>query len=168
PIVPVECGYLGYYHYPCKVDAKAAVQVAYNTQLASSLAGKNFDKLQPHHKNSIVLKKTTAYSRGGAPEEVKGARIGEAFQNKTFLDPSGFGGDPAEVGFILEGVSFIQLPAPQTKGEIACRLFPVKKKKKKIIHMCLLRTPHHPSCLDLAQTPNRSKHCIDTMLYFSL
>ena len=37
PIVHVECGYLQQYHYPCKVDPKAAVQVAYHTALASAL-----------------------------------------------------------------------------------------------------------------------------------
>ncbi len=31
PIVHVECGYLQGYHYPCKVDPKAAVSVAYHT-----------------------------------------------------------------------------------------------------------------------------------------
>ncbi|MGL5693004.1 MAG: glycoside hydrolase family 1 protein, partial [Peptostreptococcaceae bacterium] len=30
PIVPVECGYLGHYHYPCVVDFKRAVQVGYH------------------------------------------------------------------------------------------------------------------------------------------
>lgn len=38
PIVHVECGYLYQYHYPCEVNPKKAVQVAYNTQLASALA----------------------------------------------------------------------------------------------------------------------------------
>ena len=37
-IVHVECGYLQQYHYPCKVDPKAAAQVAYHTALASALA----------------------------------------------------------------------------------------------------------------------------------
>ena len=38
PIVPVEFGYFYDAHYPHKVDAAAAVKVAYHTQLASSLA----------------------------------------------------------------------------------------------------------------------------------
>ena len=38
PIVPVEFGYFYDAHFPHKVDAKAAVQVAYNTQLASTLS----------------------------------------------------------------------------------------------------------------------------------
>ncbi len=54
PIVPVECGYLGNYHYPCKVDAKAAVAVAYHTQLASSLAVKACHEVNPH-KNRYCL-----------------------------------------------------------------------------------------------------------------
>ena len=40
PIVPVEFGYFYDAHYPHKVDAQAAVKVAYHTQLASSLAVK--------------------------------------------------------------------------------------------------------------------------------
>ncbi|SQE78325.1 beta-glucosidase [Streptococcus pyogenes] len=102
PIVPVECGYLGYYHYPCKVDAKAAVQVAYNTQLASLLAVKACHELHSDHKISIVLNMTPAYPRSDAPEDVKAARIAELFQTKSFLDPSVLGVYPAELVSILE------------------------------------------------------------------
>ncbi len=45
PIVHVECGYLLCYHYPCKVDPKAAVQVAYHTALASASAIKEYHTL---------------------------------------------------------------------------------------------------------------------------
>ena len=55
PIVPVEFGYFYDAHYPHKVDAKAAVQVAYHTQLASSLAVKACHELLPDSKIGIVL-----------------------------------------------------------------------------------------------------------------
>ena len=58
PIVPVECGYMNNLHYPCKVNPKAAVAVAYHTQLASSLAVKACHEINPNHKISIVLNLT--------------------------------------------------------------------------------------------------------------
>ncbi len=84
PIVPVECGYLGSYHYPCKVDAKAAVVVAYHTQLASSLAVRACHQLHPDHKISIVLNLTPAYPRSQSPEDLQAARIAELFQTRAF------------------------------------------------------------------------------------
>ena len=103
PIVPVECGYLYQYHYPCKVDAKSAVQVAYNTQLASSLAVRACHTNNPAHKIGIVLNLTPAYPRSQHPADVTAARIAELFQAKSFLDPSVLGKYPAELVDILEG-----------------------------------------------------------------
>ncbi|HFU4433426.1 TPA: glycoside hydrolase family 1 protein [Streptococcus suis] len=102
PIVPVECGYLGSYHYPCKVDAKAAVVVAYHTQLASSLAVRACHQLHPDHKISIVLNLTPAYPRSQSPEDLQAARIAELFQTRSFLDPSVLGQYPRELVDILE------------------------------------------------------------------
>ncbi len=102
PIVPVECGYLNHLHYPCKVDAKVAVQVAYNTQLASSLAVKACHEVNPADKISIVLNLTPAYPRSQTPEDLKAARIAELFQTKSFLDPSVLGVYPKELVHILE------------------------------------------------------------------
>ncbi|HFH9920884.1 MULTISPECIES: glycoside hydrolase family 1 protein [Streptococcus] len=102
PIVPVECGYLGSYHYPCKVDAKAAVAVAYHTQLASSLAVKACHELHPDHQISIVLNLTPAYPRSDSPEDQKAARIAELFQTKSFLDPSVLGAYPEELVAIID------------------------------------------------------------------
>lgn len=76
--------------------------MAYNTQLASSLAVKACHKLHPDHKISIVLNMTPAYPRSDAPEDVKAARIAELFQTKSFLDPSVLGVYPAELVSILE------------------------------------------------------------------
>ena len=41
-------------HYPHKVDAKAAVQVAYHTQLASTLAVKACHEILPDSKIGII------------------------------------------------------------------------------------------------------------------
>ncbi len=88
PIVHVECGYLNCYHYPCKVDPKAAVQVAYHTALASAKAVREYHKLNQGGKIGIVLNLTPAYPRSDNPADVKAARIAELFANKSFLDPS--------------------------------------------------------------------------------
>ncbi len=88
PIVHVECGYLQQYHYPCKVDPKAAVQVAYHTALASALAVRACHEVIPDAKIGIVLNLTPAYPRSDNPADVRAAHIAELFANKSFLDPS--------------------------------------------------------------------------------
>lgn len=88
PIVHVECGYLNCYHYPCKIDPKAAVQVAYHTALASAKAIREYHKLNQGGKIGIVLNLTPAYPRSDNPADFKAARIAELFANKSFLDPS--------------------------------------------------------------------------------
>ncbi|WP_303972728.1 glycoside hydrolase family 1 protein [Streptococcus merionis] len=97
PIVPVECGYFYQYHYPATVDPKAGIQVAYHTQLASSLAVKACHELIPASKIGIVLNLTPAYPRSQHPADVKAARIAELFQAKSFLDPSVKGAYPQEL-----------------------------------------------------------------------
>ncbi|MGY3725479.1 6-phospho-beta-glucosidase [Granulicatella balaenopterae] len=116
PIVPVECGYLYQYHYPCKVDPKAAVQVAYNTQLASALAVKACHEANPDHKISIVLNLTPAYPRSSHPADQKAARIAELFQAKSFLDPSVLGEYPKE---LVELVKKHDLTPDTTPEELA-------------------------------------------------
>lgn len=88
PIVHVECGYLQNYHYPCKVDPKAAAQVAYHTALASALAVQTYHEKNQGGKIGIVLNLTPAYPRSDNPADVEAARIAELFQNKSFLDPA--------------------------------------------------------------------------------
>ncbi|UPQ86092.1 glycoside hydrolase family 1 protein [Ignavigranum ruoffiae] len=88
PIVHVECGYLYQYHYPCKVDAKAAVQVAYHTQLASALAVKAAHEVNEKNKIGIILNLTPAYPRSDQPADKEAAEIAELFQARSFLDPS--------------------------------------------------------------------------------
>ena len=101
PIVPVEFGYFYDAHYPHKVDAAAAVKVAYHTQLASSLAVKVCHEVDPNYQIGVVLNLTPAYPRSQHPADVKAARIAELFQAKSFLDPSVLGTYPPELVEIL-------------------------------------------------------------------
>ena len=101
PIVPVEFGYFYDAHYPHKVDAAAAVKVAYHTQLASSLAVKACHEVDPSYRIGVVLNLTPASPRSQHPAYVKAARIAELFQAKSFLDPSVLGTYPPELVEIL-------------------------------------------------------------------
>ncbi|MBW4846131.1 MULTISPECIES: glycoside hydrolase family 1 protein [Clostridia] len=102
PIVHVECGYLQGYHYPCKVDPKAAVSVAYHTALASALAVKEYHSMKQEGKIGIVLNLTPAYPRSSHPEDEKAAKIAELFQNKSFLDPAVKGTYDPELVALIE------------------------------------------------------------------
>lgn len=102
PIVPVEAGYLGDFHYPAKHDFKAAIQVGYNTQLASSMAVEACHRLNPDHRISVILNLTPAYPKSDSPEDKKAARIAELFQAKSFLDPSVKGEYPEELVQIVK------------------------------------------------------------------
>lgn len=101
PIVPVEFGYFYDAHYPHKVDAAAAVKVAYHTQLASSLAVQVCHEVDLNYRIGVVLNLTPAYPRSQHPADVKAARIAELFQAKSFLDPSVLGTYPPELVEIL-------------------------------------------------------------------
>lgn len=113
PIVPVECGYLGNFHYPCKVDAKAAATVAYHTQLASSLAVRACHELHPDHRIAIVLNLTPAYPASESSEDKKAARMAELFQTRSFLDPSVLGTYPEELVSVLKEHGIL----PETSSE---------------------------------------------------
>lgn len=88
PIVHVECGYLNCYHYPCKVDPKAAVQVAFNTALASAMAIKVYKEMNQGGKIGIILNLTPAYPRSENSSDLKAAFVAELFANRSFLDPA--------------------------------------------------------------------------------
>lgn len=102
PIVHVESGYLNQYHYPMKVDAKAAVQVAYYTQLASSMAVRALREVNPDKKISIILNLTPAYPRSEHPADIRAAEVAELFQAKSFLDPSVKGEYPEKLVKIIK------------------------------------------------------------------
>ena len=107
PIVHVECGYLNQHHYPMKVDAKAAVQVAYYTQLASSLAVKAMREVNPDKKIGIILNLTPAYPRSDHPGDLKAAENADLLQIRSFLDPSVKGEYPERLVEILDEVDLL-------------------------------------------------------------
>lgn len=102
PIVHVECGYLYQYHYPCEVDPEKAVQVAYNTQLASAKAIKSLREIDKDKKIGIILNLTPAYPRSNHPNDLDAARIADLFAQKSFLDPSVLGVYPKELVDIIK------------------------------------------------------------------
>ncbi|MDO5026250.1 MAG: glycoside hydrolase family 1 protein [Tissierellia bacterium] len=102
PIVHVECGYLNQYHYPMEVDPKKAVQVAFNTQLASAKAIQEFRKTGLRSKIGIVLNLTPAYPRSSHPKDVEAAKYADLFTCKSFLDPSVLGTYPRELVEIIK------------------------------------------------------------------
>lgn len=103
PIVPVECGYLADFHYPCVKDMKRAVEVAYNTMLASSKAIKEFKDMKCEGKIGVILNLTPSYPRSNDKEDVKAANLADLLFNRSFLDPSVLGEYPKELlDFIKE------------------------------------------------------------------
>lgn len=102
PIVHVECGYLLGYHYPYKVDPKAAVQVGYHTALANALAIKNYRELNGDGKIGIVLNLSPCYPRSENKWDLKASFIADLFANKSFLDPAVKGYFPIELIDIIK------------------------------------------------------------------
>jgi len=87
PVVPVEGGYLYDFHYPNVVDFKRAVQVAYNTTIASAKAIKEFKILNiKYAKIGIILNLTPSYPRSNNPTDLKAANIADLLFNRSFLD----------------------------------------------------------------------------------
>lgn len=104
PIVVVECGYLLGFHYPDLKDGKKAVQVAYNLQLASSLAIERFRKINKNAqaKIGIILNLTPNYAKDEEIQNLKAAHFADLWQNQLFLDASVKGYFPQELVNILE------------------------------------------------------------------
>lgn len=104
PIVPVEGGYLYQFHYPAEVNLKNAVQVAYHEALASAKAIKAYRKAGIEGEIGIILNLTPSYPRDEKnPEDVKAAKIADAFFNRSFLDSSVKGEFPADlIGLLRE------------------------------------------------------------------
>ncbi|HAP6208269.1 TPA: glycoside hydrolase family 1 protein, partial [Enterococcus faecium] len=98
PIVPVEAGYLYRWHYPEESDMKKAIQVGYHEALASALAIKAYHEMDQSGVIGIILNLTPSYPRDESnPEDVKAARIADAFFNRSFLDPAVKGEFPSEL-----------------------------------------------------------------------
>ncbi|MBN8236407.1 glycoside hydrolase family 1 protein [Halobacillus kuroshimensis] len=101
PIVPVEMGYLNHYHYPCVVDMKRAVQVAFHSMLASAKAIEQYRKLGHDGKVGIILNLTPSYPRSDNEADEKAAETADLFFNRSFLDPSVLGRYPEELTALL-------------------------------------------------------------------
>ena len=103
PVVPVECGYLGEYHYPCVVDFKRAIQVGYHIMLSSSLAIMEYKKLNQDGEIGIIINLTPSYPRSDSEEDLKASEIADLLLNRAFLDPSVLGEFPVKlIDFIKE------------------------------------------------------------------
>lgn len=114
PIVPVEGGYLYDFHYPNKVDAKAAVQVAYHTAVASAKAIELFHQMGDNRgKIGIILNLTPSYPRSQNPADLKASEVADLFFNRSFLDPSVLGEYPEQLKAIVKQHDI----APETEAE---------------------------------------------------
>lgn len=108
PIVPVEGGYLYKFHYPSVVDMKKAVQVAYHETLASAKAIKIYHEMNLDGQIGIILNLTPSYPRNeNDPEDVKAARLADAFFNRSFLDPAIKGTFPEDLVSLLKGLDYL-------------------------------------------------------------
>ncbi|WP_421038693.1 glycoside hydrolase family 1 protein [Streptococcus hyointestinalis] len=107
PIVPVEGGYLYDFHYPNEKNLKHAIQVGFNEALASSLAIKAYHESQDGQ-IGIILNLTPSYPRDEKnAEDVKAARIADAFFNRSFLDPAIKGEYPEDLIAIVKDLDMI-------------------------------------------------------------
>ena len=106
PIVPVEAQYMYKFHYPLVVDGKKAMQVLYNTALASAKAIETYKEYKKETGNNgeigIILNLTPSYPRSENEEDIKAAEISDAVFNNSFLDPAIKGEFPRLLTEILE------------------------------------------------------------------
>lgn len=109
PIVPVEMGYLNDYHYPCVVDMKRAVAVAYHSMLASAKVIQAYREMKQDGEIGVILNLTPSYPRSESEADVKAAHIADLFFNRSFLDPSVLGEYPSDLVELLR--SYDLLPA---------------------------------------------------------
>lgn len=107
PIVPVECGYLGEYHYPAVVDFKRAVQVGYHIMLSSALAIMEYKKLNLEGQIGIIINLTPSYPRSNSKEDLNASNIADLILNRSFLDPSVHGEFPNELVEFLKNHNLI-------------------------------------------------------------
>ena len=102
PMVIPEGGYMYKFHYPKKIDGKAACQIIFNLNLASAKVIEAFKKSKCNGKIGIVLNLTPAYPRSNSAEDVAAAKFAEDFKNRLFLDPAVLGKFPEELVEILK------------------------------------------------------------------
>lgn len=108
----VEAGYLYRWHYPEESDMKKAIQVGYHEALASALAVKAYHSMALDGSIGIILNLTPSYPRDeNNPEDVKAAKLADAFFNRLFLDPAVKGEFPPELIAIVKELDMV--PAMQ-------------------------------------------------------
>lgn len=108
PVVIPEQGYLYQHHYPLVRDEKRAVQVAYHIQLASSMAVREFRKMNSPGQIGIVTNLTPAYCQD--PDNTEDQNASQAVDlifNRSFLDPSVKGEYPRELVSLLKDNSVL-------------------------------------------------------------
>lgn len=119
PVVPAEAGYLYNTHYPNELDFHKAVQVGYNSLLASAKAINAYKKMGGKGKIGIILNISPSYPRSQHPADVKAAQIADLLYNRSFLDPSVKGEFPEELMELLRGLGFLPVVEPDDKDIIS-------------------------------------------------
>ena len=117
PKVILDGEYLYQFHYPLLVDCPAAVQVAYNLNLASAKAIEKF-KIWKENNNSdaqigTILNLTPAYPATNDPEDVKAAHFATMWDDNMFLDPAVLGHFPDELVKILDDAGVLWESTPE-------------------------------------------------------
>ena len=99
PKVIVDGQYLYQFHYPNIVDGKAAVQVAYNLNLASAKAIAVFRKLNRNPKGTIgtIINLTPVYPASQADNDRVAAHFAELWANDLYMEPAIHGYFPEEL-----------------------------------------------------------------------
>jgi 6-phospho-beta-glucosidase len=103
PKVILDGQYLYKFHYPNLVNGSAAVQVAYNLNLASAMAIAEFKK-SIHSQNAkigTILNLTPVYAASKREEDQNAAHFAELWANEMFLQPAIQGSFPDELVDIL-------------------------------------------------------------------
>lgn len=119
PIVPVEAGYLNDLHYPCVVDFKRAITVAYHSVLAHAKAVSEFRALGNPGSIGIILNLSPTYPRSNSQEDWVAAHHADLLLNKSFLDPVTKGRYPDDLVNILRANDLLPQTAPEDAQLIA-------------------------------------------------
>lgn len=123
PKVILDGEYLYQFHYPLKVDGPAAVQVAYNINLASAKAVARF-KIWRKENNSdakigTILNLTPAYPATNDPEDVAAAEFATLWDDNMYLDPAVKGHFPEKLVKILDDANVLFDSTPEELKIIA-------------------------------------------------
>lgn len=109
PKVILDGQYLYQFHYPNIVDGPAAVQVAYNLNLASAKAIAEFRSINHDADSTIgtILNLTPAYPASDKTRDKDAARIAELWCNDLFLQPAIHGEFPQELTELLSAAGVL-------------------------------------------------------------